>query len=62
MEKSLPIFTKFWKEVVYYRENIDELKNNKRKNSIRYLNSSNINMFFYELYICLILIFITVEL
>ena len=30
-EKSLPIFTKFWKEVVYYRENMDELKNNKRK-------------------------------
>ena len=31
MEKSLPVFTEFWKEVVYYRDNIDELKNNKRK-------------------------------
>ena len=31
MEKSLPVFTDFWKEVVYYRDNIDELKNNKRK-------------------------------
>lgn len=31
MEKSLPVFNDFWKEVTYYRKNIDELKNNKKK-------------------------------
>lgn len=31
MERSLPIFDKFWKEVLYYRENLDELKPKKKK-------------------------------
>ena len=31
MEKSLPIFQKFWKDVIYYRENPDELNTKKKK-------------------------------
>jgi len=31
MEKSLPIFEKFWKDVIYYRENPDELNTKKKK-------------------------------
>ena len=31
MEKSLPIFDKFWKDVLYFREHPDELSPKKKK-------------------------------
>ena len=31
MEKSLPIFKKFWDDVLYYRENPNELETKKKE-------------------------------